>query len=214
MRFTLPAVLAFLAADASSAARGPLRQPDERGDRKLDRRLGKPAPADPDAATFNPPETSTLSERDQTEIVMLTDDCVDIVQTCCDALARDSGGTAERYYPLLRMCEIRTGSMGGLSAANAIDVLTNDRRVESVEHNQPVFPSGANSWGLDRIDQPALPLDDSATKMDANGTRVFIIDTGVKGDHDDFVGLLGPDHCHINTSGDGGAKLTDTHGHG
>jgi hypothetical protein len=38
----------------------------------------------------------------------------------------------------------------------------------------------ALSWGLDRINQCALPLDGIGTKQDATGVRVFIIDTGVR----------------------------------
>ena len=64
-----------------------------------------------------------------------------------------------------------------------------------------------NSWGIDRIDQEALPLDgvySTATRGD--GVTVFVVDTGIR-DHDDFGNRLlpgfsaiadgnGPDDCH------------------
>jgi len=64
------------------------------------------------------------------------------------------------------------------------------------------------------VNQCSLPLDSTATKVNANGVRVYVIDTGIYGGHDDFSGMITPDSdCHKDTSG-GSAPLTDGNGHG
>lgn len=65
------------------------------------------------------------------------------------------------------------------------------------------------TWGMDRIDQEDLPLDDSySTTADGSGTSAYIIDTGIDAEHSDFGGRasVGFDA----TGGDGG----DGQGHG
>jgi len=46
------------------------------------------------------------------------------------------------------------------------------------------------SWGLDRIDQAGLPLDDSYSSPDSagKGVTVYVIDTGIRISHKDFGG--------------------------
>jgi subtilisin family serine protease len=66
-------------------------------------------------------------------------------------------------------------------------------------------------WGLDRINQPSLPLDNNVN-MGTNtgeGVDVYIIDTGIKTDHPDFEGraIFG-----MNFNADG--RTVDCHGHG
>ncbi|QQN76434.1 S8 family peptidase [Streptomyces sp. G-5] len=66
------------------------------------------------------------------------------------------------------------------------------------------------SWGLDRIDQPSLPLDRTYRYPDSAGagTTVYIIDTGVRTTHADFGGRasFGYDYW--------GGTATDGNGHG
>ncbi|RII15910.1 Extracellular serine proteinase precursor [Streptomyces sp. YIM 130001] len=68
------------------------------------------------------------------------------------------------------------------------------------------------SWGLDRIDQPALPLDSSYTYPDSAGEGVtaYIIDTGVRISHEDFGGRA----THGYDAIDGDETANDGHGHG
>ncbi|KAL3769049.1 hypothetical protein ACHAWU_008741 [Discostella pseudostelligera] len=73
--------------------------------------------------------------------------------------------------------------------------------------------SKAPSWGLDRINQCKLPCNDKTTKQDAKGVMVFIVDSGIRGDHVEFKGQVNSkDKCHFSA-----AKvpaLTDNIGHG
>jgi subtilisin family serine protease len=82
--------------------------------------------------------------------------------------------------------------------ARIVDFGTND-----VQKDPP-------SWGIDRIDQRALPLD-KAYNWDSTGkgVDVWIVDTGVNAQHQEFAGRATFDK---NFAEDG--EDTDCHGHG
>ncbi|XP_030849859.1 uncharacterized protein LOC115918904 [Strongylocentrotus purpuratus] len=59
-------------------------------------------------------------------------------------------------------------------------------------HQETIFrEQSIASWGIDRVDQRDLPLDDSyTTNGDGSGVHVYVIDTGVNVMHDDLAGRV------------------------
>ena len=92
--------------------------------------------------------------------------------------------------------------------------LANDPRVRLVEEDGIVSINdvqAAPPWGLDRIDQRALPLDGIYSYRDgATPVYVHVIDTGIRTSHLDFGGraIVGGDYITPSTGGQ------DCHGHG
>lgn len=79
-------------------------------------------------------------------------------------------------------------------------------------HTSSVQP-GPPSWGLDRIDQMTLPLDNQYV-YNATGTGVtaYVIDTGIRATHNDFGGRAAIAADFINEGSSGGNN--DFFGHG
>ncbi|XP_071511842.1 aqualysin-1-like [Diadema antillarum] len=69
----------------------------------------------------------------------------------------------------------------------------------------------SSSWGLDRVDQRDLPLnDDFDIQGDGEGTTVYVIDTGIRSTHEDFDDRVDD---VLDFIGDGWNGY-DCHGHG
>ena len=85
--------------------------------------------------------------------------------------------------------------------------ITPDQSVSLLETDSPT-----PSWGLDRTDQPSLPLDNSFTypTQGGAGVRAYIVDTGVQADNPDFAGRIA---AGFDTFGANGQNV-DCHGHG
>lgn len=102
------------------------------------------------------------------------------------------------------------GYAASMSESQAKRVAADDS-VAYVEQNQRVQVDQTASWGLDRIDQRDLPLDDAYdAPNDAAGVNVYVIDTGILTTHQDFEGRA--EHGYDFVDGDDDA--TDCQGHG
>ena len=93
--------------------------------------------------------------------------------------------------------------------------LAGDPSVSYVEADAEVRASDTQtptpSWGLDRIDQRALPLDNSYTYPNKGaGVTAYIIDTGIRITHSDFGGRA----VHGRDTVDNDDDATDCNGHG
>ena len=82
--------------------------------------------------------------------------------------------------------------------------------VAYIEEEQVFTASAPTSlWGLDRIDQPNLPLNgDFTASGDGNGVEAYIVDSGIRSSHVEFAGRIGPGFDAV------GGGTGDCSGHG
>ncbi len=107
-----------------------------------------------------------------------------------------------------------TGFSVRLSDAAAV-ALARNPRVALVEPDGVVTAtttqSPTPSWGLDRVDQRPLPLDNSYSYTETgSGVKAYIVDTGIRASHADFGGRVTAGYTAIND----GNGTSDCNGHG
>jgi subtilisin family serine protease len=123
--------------------------------------------------------------------------------------ARHSGGQ------VLAVWEKAVKGYGVRANAGQLNAIRNDPRVRFVEPNALVTTIATQtpvpSWGLDRIDQAALPLNNSYTYPNTGaGVHAYIIDTGIRATHNEFTGRVGNSADFVTTGG----TAADCAGHG
>ncbi|GAA2509885.1 S8 family peptidase [Pilimelia columellifera] len=133
------------------------------------------------------------------------------------AVAQEMTGT---YGGQLR--RVYHSAMQGFSVDLTMDQYIeylSDGRIDSVTSDKTFRVAGEQkrppSWGLDRIDQPELPLNRTYKyPNDAANVRVYVLDTGVRTSHFEFGGRARGAFDALNPSGSAGRSGQDCNGHG
>jgi subtilisin family serine protease len=100
--------------------------------------------------------------------------------------------------------ELNAGQLNALQHNPNVDYIEQDARVQAT-----TTQSNA-TWGLDRIDQRALPLNGTYTYTPTGaGVNVYIIDTGIRFSHSEFGGRAVSGYDAVD-----GGTADDCNGHG
>jgi len=151
-------------------------------------------------------------------VVVLKESAVDRAGSARAALAvpRTATGLAGRYGATVKRTysAALAGFEAAMDAATAAR-LAADPAVAYVEQNSVVSIAATQTgatWGLDRIDQRARPLNSTYNYADSAGTGVtaYIIDTGIRLTHSQFTGRVRSGRDTVNNDND----ATDCNGHG
>ncbi|CAA9360616.1 MAG: Alkaline serine exoprotease A precursor [uncultured Gemmatimonadetes bacterium] len=111
---------------------------------------------------------------------------------------------------------VYTAALNGFAAtlnAGQLNALQNNPNVSYIDGNQAVHASTTQlnaTWGLDRTDQRALPLNTSFSYTNTGvGVNAYILDTGIRFSHAEFVGRVSSGFDAID-----GGTADDCNGHG
>jgi subtilisin family serine protease len=123
------------------------------------------------------------------------------VNAAAQGAERGGGQVLHRYDRVLNGFAIR-------APEQALEGLRHNPNVAYIEVDQTVTVDV--TWGLDRIDQRNLPLNNVyAPNGNGSGVHAYIIDTGIRSTHNEYAGRVGNGYDAV----DGGAP-DDCNGHG
>lgn len=157
--------------------------------------------------------SATAATSTTADFIIIFED--DVTRTSLNKIIQDAGGQLIRTYTYVFNGALANGP------TNKMLALAKNKNVISVEENlaveitaiQTSGPWGASApWGLDRIDQRALPL--STTYDDGNfqgaNTNSYVVDTGIDSTNTDFEGRFLSGYTAISDAYGTG----DCNGHG
>ena len=154
------------------------------------------------------PQAAAVTDAAADYIVVLEDSSSDVAGTAIQLGAQAGGPIGVTWSSAIHGFTVR------VDAARA-EWLSRQPGVRFVERDAPVTLQAVQinppTWGLDRIDQKALPLDSLYHyKRTGVGVHAYIIDTGIRGTHVEFIGRMQPGFTAIND----GVGTNDCNGHG
>jgi subtilisin family serine protease len=134
-----------------------------------------------------------------------------VSQLAVGAAAR-FGGRIQHFYE---------AALNGYSIClpeKAARALADDPSVELVEQDQvmsTVATQAGATWGIDRVDQRNLPLNQTYTyNFNGAGVHAYIIDTGIRATHSQFGGRVMTTPAQSFTAINDGNGTSDCNGHG
>ncbi|HLU29581.1 MAG TPA: S8 family serine peptidase [Glycomyces sp.] len=155
------------------------------------------AQADPAAAVFGAEDANAIAG----EYIVVMESEFSTMSSEYDAQIVDRFDSINGY-----LAEMSETEAAKVAADDQVAFVEQNRTVgiADVQHDPP-------SWGLDRIDQADLPLDDAYEYLgDGSGVTAYIVDTGIRASHGEFTGRIGAGYDFV----DGDTNPEDCNGHG
>jgi subtilisin family serine protease len=161
--------------------------------------------AAPVAAAAAPPAGSTTGDG-TVRVIVQTAPGVDPGQVAAATTGKKAGKAGHVYKNAVKgfSAEVSLSDVAKLKKNPKVVSVEIDGRVSVAETETPT-----PSWGLDRVDQRDLPLDNGYTYGTTGaGVTAYVVDTGVNLAHTEFTGRIGSGFSAI------GGTANDCNGHG